>query len=130
MALADTEARRAYNRKWYAANKGKVKERSRQWAQINREARRTIYRRNSLRDNFGMTLPDYDALLEKQGFKCAICASPSSKRNDGKVFCVDHCHETGRIRGLLCHPCNVALGLLGDDPHRLQCGITYLNGGW
>jgi len=74
---------------------------------------------------YGITLEDYDAMLEKQGGCCAICKSETSKRND--YFMVDHDHETGAVRGLLCSPCNSAIGLLGDNISTLQNAINYLS---
>jgi hypothetical protein len=70
----------------------------------------------------------YEATLESQGSACAICGSVSPKGNQKTLmsFCVDHDHETGKVRGLLCHPCNTAIGSLGDSTERLRLAITYL----
>lgn len=60
---------------------------------------------------------DYDAMLEQQGGVCAICDRQSSEGSPDHwrgVLCVDHCHDTGRVRGLLCNDCNVALGRFGS----------------
>jgi hypothetical protein len=80
------------------------------------------YRRQSLKYNFGITLEEYDALFDSQDGKCAICLLPPS----GRQLAVDHDHKTGKIRGLLCTKCNVALGLLNDDIGRLFLAIEYL----
>lgn len=63
-------------------------------------------------------------MLSAQGGTCAICKSPDPK-GKGK-FHVDHCHSTGRVRGLLCHACNLALGHMHDDPVRLREAALYL----
>lgn len=77
----------------------------------------------NLRLKFGMTLEDYDSMLEQQDGKCAICKSEDSK---GKRFSVDHNHKTGEVRGLLCNPCNAALGLLKDSPEIINSAKEYL----
>lgn len=61
-------------------------------------------------------------MLEAQGGVCAICRRPS----DPAPLHVDHDHRTGAIRGLLCSPCNTAIGLLGDDPDRMMAAAAYL----
>ena len=55
------------------------------------------------------------------GGKCNICSKPED------TLCVDHCHKTGKIRGLLCFDCNTGLGKLGDDVQSIQRAIDYLN---
>ena len=77
----------------------------------------------NLRHKFGITLEDYDSMLAQQGGKCAICKSEEPK---GKRFSVDHNHKTGEVRGLLCNPCNVAIGLLKDSPDVLESAKEYL----
>ena len=70
------------------------------------------YARNKkLWDRYGISAADYDILLEDQGGVCAICGEPETVKFRGQVrrLAVDHDHETDRIRGLLCHTCNVAL---------------------
>jgi len=77
----------------------------------------------NLRHKFGITLEDYDSMLAQQDGKCAICRSEEPK---GKRFSVDHNHETGEVRGLLCNSCNVAIGLLKDSPAVLEAAKEYL----
>jgi hypothetical protein len=79
---------------------------------------------------YGIDYDTYLAMHNRQNGLCALCC--------GEGFCmaehhklklvVDHCHETGRIRGLLCHNCNRALGLLHDDPRVIRKAIGYLEG--
>jgi hypothetical protein len=73
---------------------------------------------------YGVTTDQYDRLLIEQGGGCAICGVERS--HDGRALAVDHCHSTGRVRGLLCAHCNRAIGLLGDDPERLRRASQYL----
>lgn len=72
---------------------------------------------------YGLSEHDYAEKLQAQGGVCAICLNPQS---DGSMLCVDHCHATGRVRGLLCHKCNRALGFLKDDVNRLGQALRYL----
>jgi hypothetical protein len=74
---------------------------------------------------YGVTLADYQAMLEAQGGNCAICHALEADQFKG-VFHVDHCHATGAVRGLLCRGCNHMLGVVGDDPAILQRAIAYL----
>ena len=85
------------------------------------------YRAQHLKRQYNITVEDYDEMFEKQEGKCAICGSSSpgnTRRNS--YFSVDHCHSTGKVRGLLCHPCNTALGLLKDNPETITNILSYL----
>ena len=75
-------------------------------------ARRQLRRLQKKLAEHGITLEEYDAALKKQGGCCAVCGRPSMK---GRLR-VDHCHKRNLFRGLLCEPCNLAIGLLRDDP--------------
>ena len=80
------------------------------------------------RKTYGIDQDEYLAMLDGQGGVCAICAQPetATRRGEVKALSVDHDHATGAIRGLLCQNCNTAIGLLGDNPERLQAAISYL----
>ena len=83
-------------------------------------------RRYLLERRFGLTPEDYDAMLSSQGGRCALCrADKPGGRWDR--FHVDHCHETGRVRGLLCYFCNCALGTLGDSPEAIARVLAYVD---
>ena len=73
----------------------------------------------------GMSIEDYDTLLEKQNGVCAICMEPETGV-EGQRLAVDHDHETGRVRGLLCRKCNLGIGNLDDDPSLLWKALEYL----
>ena len=65
-----------------------------------------------LKKLYGLLPADYDRLLEKQGGVCALCGRGPKPGGRNRRLCVDHCHKTRRVRGLLCVPCNLALGIL------------------
>jgi hypothetical protein len=87
---------------------------------------KAYYRERSLNRTFGITTADYDKLLTVQGGVCAGCQSPSTNEKRTKNFCVDHDHKTGKIRGLLCGPCNRGLGYLHDSPELLERLAAYV----
>lgn len=116
-------------------------QRTRAWREANPERAREIARRSLAKRHqdpevlrlkreremlrkYGITREGYDRLLEEQDGVCAICRGP--RRGPGATFHVDHCHSSNRVRGLLCGPCNTAIGLLGDDPERLERAAAYL----
>jgi hypothetical protein len=122
---------------WYANNRDRAIATVKQWQTDNPErvleSRRAYraanpekIREGHLRRRFGLTLDGYAAMLEAQGGRCAICGRPEPP---GKSLHVDHDHETGVVRGLLCFSCNAAIGKLADDVDRLQRAIAYLDGG-
>lgn len=76
--------------------------------------------------NYGMIQAEYDAMLEKQHGKCACCGRSNSKSGRYAPLFVDHDHKTGKIRGLLCHQCNIALGMLGDSQDRIEQLLAYI----
>ncbi len=88
-----------------------------------RRVRRALepdYRDAERARRYGLSLADYRALQERQGHACAIC------RKVTRDLCIDHCHVTGRVRGLLCRSCNSALGFCADDPRLLRAALAYL----
>lgn len=69
----------------------------------------------------------YEKMFDAQGGKCTICESKISSARTSRLF-VDHCHQTMKVRGLLCGSCNNGLGLFKDSPKLLQKAINYLSG--
>ncbi|CAA0134581.1 Uncharacterised protein [Mycolicibacterium vanbaalenii] len=83
-----------------------------------------------MRHRYGLDQAGYDALFAEQGGVCAICKEVPTPRNtrahwDGKL-CVDHDHDTGRIRGLLCNDCNLAVGY-GKSSEALRAAAEYID---
>lgn len=83
-------------------------------------------REKNLWDHYRMTLNEYTKLLLSQNFQCAICSSLNSGSHQN--FYVDHCHVTGKVRGLLCQQCNLALGHFKDDVNIIKDAIDYIQG--
>lgn len=80
-----------------------------------------------LQKKYGISLKEYEEKLEKQNNGCAICGNLDPKgRGRYRKFAVDHCHRTGKVRALLCHSCNGALGMVNDDVTILGRMIDYL----
>ena len=71
-------------------------------------------------------MDEYIQKLTEQQNTCAICHSTTPGQNNIKRFSVDHCHKTGKIRGLLCSNCNKGIGLLGDSILILEAAVEYL----
>lgn len=85
---------------------------------------------NYYRNQYGIGVNEVEQILERQNYVCAICEEVGFKMNEGVKLTLnlDHCHDTGYVRGLLCHNCNRALGLMKDDVTRLNRAINYLKG--
>jgi len=106
------EDKAVYHRAYYLAHKGENGRRNRS---------------NHLRIRYGITLADYDEMLENQGGGCAICGKTPAE--EGRHLSVDHDHETGEVRGLLCVDCNRGLGCFRDNSNLCRFAAQYLNGG-
>jgi hypothetical protein len=130
--------RNAYCKAWRENNKEKVVESSKKSNKKNKEkckerARRyakseacKIYRKTKkpYLSRYGITLSDYNKMFEQQEGKCIGCTRHQSELESS--LCVDHCHVTGKVRGLLCTDCNKALGLVRDNTSILKRLINYL----
>lgn len=86
------------------------------------------YATRHLDRNYGITVDDWDRMYAEQKGKCAICRQEGFEMKPGYAkLNVDHCHETGEVRGLLCHNCNRGLGLFQDNKELLSRAIDYLD---
>ena len=85
-------------------------------------------RNSHYKRTFGISLEEYSKMLEDQNGVCAICSCfPTAKENSPySNLAVDHCHTSGRIRGLLCSSCNTGIGLLGDTTTNIRAALNYL----
>jgi hypothetical protein len=101
-----------------------------QWNQIETNPRRREQVRNANLKRYGITAAQYDEMFAAQGGVCALCSSPERACNrDGslKRLAVDHSHETGQVRELLCYECNTLLAKAEDNPEILKLAIRYLS---
>lgn len=114
-------------KRWRIRNPEKMKQATRSWYERNTEHVKTNARKYKLRDSYNITPVEYDQLLKAQNLQCAICQT-DKPTGRWKVFAVDHCHTTGKVRGLLCNECNRGMGLLKDSPDLLQKALNYLKG--
>ena len=99
----------SYDKKWHSKNPGAKRE-------------------FDLKNKYSITLYQYDEMEAAQGGTCAICNQEETSQFRGKVkrLAVDHCHENGHVRALLCKKCNVSLGNFNDDPERFRAAAYYL----
>ena len=119
--------RRGRKEKQYACKTCQLKQTRRWQNSLTSEEKRIARRRETLRQ-YGMTLEDYDRMLEEQNGVCAICCEPEVQITKGTVprLAVDHDDETGRVRGLLCAQCNQGIGKFKHRCDLLFRAISYL----
>ena len=118
------EKNREASKRWYHAkpeNRQRSIDNTRCWQKENKERDKLLQFKNGLLRNYGISYECYIELERSQNGKCRICGTTPNRRLD-----VDHCHTTGKIRGLLCSNCNTALGLLKENPHIFQKAVSYL----
>lgn len=128
------EKRRAYQRDWVARNPGYEKrkraERLAKDPNYYNRARKRYRDKNPDKvrkwalKRYGITLEQWNEMFEAQGNVCASCRSPDPATKLG--WNTDHCHTTGKVRGILCYACNLAIGHAKDCPNRLRACAEYL----
>lgn len=91
------------------------------YASYRKQCRAARLQQSYFKRKYGITMAQRDEMIASQMGICVICLSAPAAH-------VDHCHETGRVRGVLCFNCNSAIGKLGDDPDTLRRAIAYLEG--
>lgn len=111
-------------------NTKSTKETRAKYAKEYRKLNERKVRSSSLKKSFGITLDQYESMAEKQKYRCAICGEEEKTVNsfNGKKnnLSVDHCHSTGKIRGLLCSRCNTAIGYFNDSIPVIEKAIRYI----
>ncbi len=124
-----------YNKKYREKNKENILKREKLYREENKEKmneNNTSYRKKNpdyhrahmLKSCYNITIEDWDNMFAKQAGCCEICGIHQSAIKT--TLCVDHCHNTGKVRGLLCIKCNTAIGSLNDDVSILEKAIKYL----
>ena len=126
MALTPAERQK----RWREKNPEKVKEKHKKYAEKNKERCKEYYSKNKdkaferyLKNTYQMSIEEYETSLKNQSEVCAIC---KSKCVSGRKLAVDHNHDTGQIRGLLCCKCNRGLGNFNDNFDLLEQAVLYL----
>lgn len=142
MPHKDPAVRRAYIAAYNAANREKIRDQMRQWQREHADQVRTYRQRHHakrlandlagvreeqrrawLAHCYGITLEEHLSMIEAQDNRCAICDAVG---DESAPLHVDHDHETAKVRGLLCGPCNRGIGLFKDDPEVLERAARYL----
>ena len=118
--VCTNERSRMYRQK----NKDAIAKQRKQYREDNKEAHMHSKWVSSLKNQYGITEAEYIDILARQNGLCAICGT--SESDSPKRFAVDHNHDTGEVRGVLCSSCNLGLGNLGDSPDRLLSAFRYL----
>jgi hypothetical protein len=133
-----TEKVRGYNKAYYQKNRERLKEYMRiyykQYRTIHPERIKRAHRKYNSSNpekvaaakrkyKYGLSPEGYDALMKQQGSACAICKTPNWADYPPHV---DHDHKSGRVRGILCRCCNVAIGLIKDNPKTARTLADYL----
>lgn len=116
-------------REWQEGNKERARARAKEWYNEKKDVDPHFIRRANLKNVHGISLEDYEAMSAAQKGKCAICGRNGNiPHSNGKpqYMAVDHDHETGELRGLLCSPCNLGLGLFQDNDEFLTNAARYL----
>lgn len=148
----NAEKKKAQRQAYYLANKAKVMAKNADWVRRNPEKKKAMTRRytvkyadrcaaatrawyqknrdhalktariRQLKNLYGMTIQEFQAMLKKQKGMCPICQTKITLKNPP----VDHCHKTGKARGILCNSCNWGLGHFKDDLTVMASAIKYL----
>ena len=113
--------KKAYNAKWREKNRERIRLQAKKYRQGNGKA---PVRAGDLRNKYGLTPEQYDAMHKIQNGLCAICSKTVDE--NGKRLSVDHCHVTNTVRGLLCYRCNTGLASFSDKPELIRKALIYL----
>lgn len=97
-----------------------------EWRKNNKKRFDYLSLKSKLKKKYGLTPEDYQKMITLCGNKCEICRISPEKINRQRRLSVDHNHQTGKIRGILCHSCNIIIGLCKENPEILKEIIKYL----
>ena len=135
MPYKDKEFGRQHKREYEKSHRDEANARSRKFYANHRDNVLTYFKDKYAKEQdkyteshrmkrYGISNAEYDEMYSTQDGKCAICGRHQSELS--QRLCIDHCHETGFVRGLLCKKCNSAIGLFSDNLKLLQNAIKYL----
>jgi hypothetical protein len=114
------EQRKEYDERYRLKNKDKIKQHKIQWYYRNKDKVKV----SNLKNKYNLTLDQYNKMLSDQNNSCKVCNTHESKLT--RKLSVDHCHTTGKVRGMLCSACNTSLGQLKEDTKIMQKLIEYV----
>ena len=97
--------------------------RASKWNKENPNRRKIIIQKDNYKRRYGLSVEDKQLMIDNQNGLCAICNNPLKSTHD---VCVDHCHTTNKVRGILCRKCNLGIGHLNDSLDILKSAIKYL----
>lgn len=122
MPFTDPQKRRESRKRLYHRKRDHILSQEKGYRARNPAA----YRQTQYKRRYGLTIEQVNEMIAAQGGKCAICCDEFKPARKKLAIHVDHCHDTMKVRGILCARCNVGIGLLGDDPDRMRQAIQYL----
>ena len=124
----DRRIAKEYNKKWREKHPTYARDKGRKKRHENPEKAAKESMEHGLRRRYGMDFGQYDSLFEFQNGLCLICGKPETRFRNGRVtrLAVDHCHDTNKVRGLLCSACNSGIAHLQHSPEVLRKAIEYL----
>lgn len=121
---------REYAKNWASINKDRIREYNKRGLPKARERYHSTYKEKDrafrIKKTYGLTRDDFKKMVDDQNGLCIICKNPPVNNKKSKFLYVDHCHATGKVRGLLCHKCNNGLGCFNDKIELLREAIDYL----
>jgi len=122
--MKNPEKHRSYMRKWIGSEDNKRKHREYNKGYRSRDGFVGKKRAYVLKHRYGLDAVQVENILRRQKWSCAICLDSAKAKL--KNLCVDHCHKTGKVRGLLCIRCNSSIGMARDSTRILKRAIKYL----
>jgi hypothetical protein len=122
----NAEYQKEYNKEYRKKNVEKLNANNKKWREENKEQDALVMLKARLKRKYNLSIDEYKTLIESQNNSCKVCGTHAKNNLKGKLY-IDHCHTTGKVRGLLCMKCNSALGLLNDDKALIQNLLDYLS---
>lgn len=127
--LVCDKCRNKKSSEWQKQNKERANEKNRRWAKENSEQKYFGSRSSKLKQNYNLSVDDYNEMMIAQNNVCKICKQEETQKNAKGTnwsLSVDHCHSTGKVRALLCSKCNVGLSKFRENITYLENAINYL----